>query len=345
MSLQSKSLEIAGTRVGGGVKKSVPQVSVVIPAYNVTEYIAEALDSVLAQTFTDSEIILVNDGTPDTPEFEHVIARYLKHVIYVKQENLGSALARNRGIVEARGKLLAFLDADDIWLPEFLESQIEALRQNGFGMIYADALLFGESKLAGKTFMETAPSDGTVTLSSLLTNRCNIITSGTVVCKEFVVQAGLFDPKLRTGQDFDLWTRIAYNNVKIGYQRRVLLKYRIRRDGLSGSQVERMQRALKLMACVKQKLALTPADALIVEEQIVKFNALQQLEKGKAYLLQRDFRQALLCFRESNRKRQNFKLNLVILLCRLCPRLFLSVFKMLRSADLSLIHSRPVDKI
>src|SRR5260221_785574 len=93
----------------------VPTVSVVIPAYNVARYISETLESVFAQTFTDYEVIVVNDGSPDTEDFEQAIAPYLNRILYLKQENLGASVARNTGLQAARGEFIAFLDADDLW--------------------------------------------------------------------------------------------------------------------------------------------------------------------------------------------------------------------------------------
>jgi glycosyltransferase involved in cell wall biosynthesis len=101
------------------------KVSIIIPAYNIAPYIAETLDSVFAQTFTDYEVIVVNDGSPDTEEFERAMQPYLDRVIYLKQENGGASVARNAGLQTARGEFVAFLDGDDLWLPNYLEEQMK----------------------------------------------------------------------------------------------------------------------------------------------------------------------------------------------------------------------------
>jgi glycosyltransferase involved in cell wall biosynthesis len=101
-----------------------PLVSVIIPAYDVAEFIGEALDSVFAQTFTDYEVIVINDGSPDTAKLERALAPYLSRIVYLKQENRGVSAARNTGINAARGSLIAFLDGDDVWLPNYLEVQV-----------------------------------------------------------------------------------------------------------------------------------------------------------------------------------------------------------------------------
>jgi glycosyltransferase involved in cell wall biosynthesis len=103
----------------------MPEVSVIIPTYNSANYLTQAVDSVLAQTFRDNEILVVDDGSTD--ETEDVMRRYNSPVRYIRQKNGGVASARNRGIAESRGRYIAFLDADDTWYPIKLERQLAAL--------------------------------------------------------------------------------------------------------------------------------------------------------------------------------------------------------------------------
>src|SRR5262245_38133059 len=95
-----------------------PVVSVVIPAFQAGHEIGAALASVFAQTFRDFEVIVVNDGSPDVTELDVALAPYRSRIRYLAQRNKGPAAARNRGIREARGRYIAFLDADDEWWPE-----------------------------------------------------------------------------------------------------------------------------------------------------------------------------------------------------------------------------------
>src|SRR5277367_2362464 len=130
-----------------GLRPGLPQVSVVIPAYNAAAYNAGTLDSVFAQTFADFEVVLVNDGSPDTDALEQELKPYLTRIRYFKQANRGPSAARNLGIREAKGMYVAFLDADDFWLPQHLSSQISRLGGNkNLGLVYSDALhLRGDS--------------------------------------------------------------------------------------------------------------------------------------------------------------------------------------------------------
>jgi len=128
-----------------GTARRSPVVSIIIPAYNTALYIGEALDSIFRQTFNDYEIIVVNDGSPDTPNLEAAIAKCGREIRYMKQENRGPAAARNLGIRHARGRFLAFLDGDDIWFPDFLATTLEFLEQNpSTDMVCADCMYFGQ---------------------------------------------------------------------------------------------------------------------------------------------------------------------------------------------------------
>ena len=115
----------------------MPEVSVIIPTYNSARYMTAAVDSVLAQTFTDYEILVIDDGSTD--ETEAVMGRYGPPVLLLPQRNGGVSVARNRGLEASRGRYVAFLDADDTWLPNKLERQLAELGKHP----EAPRLLFG----------------------------------------------------------------------------------------------------------------------------------------------------------------------------------------------------------
>lgn len=127
---------------------AVPLVSTIIPTYKGAGFILDALESALAQTYPRQEIIVVNDGSPD--DTEALLAPYRDKIVYIKQENLGFAIARNVGILRATGEYIAFLDHDDIWHPEKLALQVAYLEQN------PDVLLVGSdfSGFASNGFFE-----------------------------------------------------------------------------------------------------------------------------------------------------------------------------------------------
>ena len=118
-------MPIAESTASSKVGSPTPTVSVIIPTYKTAQFIAACLDSVFAQTYKDFEAVVVNDGSPDTPELEKVLAPYMDRIVYIKQENKRTAGARNNAIRHARGEYVAFLDSDDVWMPEHLASRDE----------------------------------------------------------------------------------------------------------------------------------------------------------------------------------------------------------------------------
>src|ERR1700737_3017188 len=112
------------------VREHMPKVSVIMPSYNTPTLIAECPGSVFAQDYKDLEVIVINDGSPDTAELERVLEPYRDRIVYLKQENRRACGARNNGINHARGEYVAFLDSDDSWMPTYLRTQMGHLEKN-----------------------------------------------------------------------------------------------------------------------------------------------------------------------------------------------------------------------
>lgn len=305
-----------------------PKASVVIPAYKIADFIAETLESVFAQTFTDFETVVVNDGSPDTAELERAIEPFRDRIVYLKQENRGAAAARNAAIKAARGEIVAFLDGDDFWLPDFLASQIEFLEKNNLDLVYADAEFFGENVQPGKTYMQFAQSNGAVTTESLIAWKCNVITSGTIARRSSILEAGLFDesPIFRRGQDFEMWFRLAKRGAKLGFQRRVLLKYRVRAGSLTGDHAQQAERNVTALDGIKAKFDFTESEKAAWEKQMKIASAMLNVEKGKAEILKGDFAAARNSFAAANRFYRKPKLFLVGLMLKLAPNLLRRFF-------------------
>ena len=324
-------------RIGENVAPAAPKVSVIIPAYNIADYIAETLSSVFAQTFGDYEVILVNDGSTDTARLKAALAPFSERIVYAEQANLGASQARNAAICLSRGELLAFLDGDDVWLPDFLASQIDYLESNNLEMVYSDALLFGEQFFAGKTFMQDAPSSGTVTTTSLISTECNVITSGTVLEKYLLVKFDMFDTDLPRTQDFDLWFRLAKCGARIGYQPEVLLKYRVRLNNLSGTNIDRAERNIHAMDFIGEKYDLDEREKAAWQRQSAFSEAELELEKGKLCLVKGEFKKAQAHLAAANKFYRKPKLSLINWLLRFSPRLTARLFKAIRPSEFSFI--------
>lgn len=315
-----------------------PRVSVIIPAYNASSLIKETLDSVFAQTFKDYSVIVVNDGSPDTESLESVLRPYGERIRYFVQENQGTGVARNRGIDEAKGDLLAFIDADDLWEPRFLETLVELLDRSGYDVMYSDALMFGEGLYAGQKFSERAPSEGEVTFESLVEARCNILMSATLARRQSVVEAGLF-PEREIGesgraQDFILWLRMALRGCKFGYVPDTLARYRIQTDSLSGDSVQRVQREIDALRKIARDQDLSEIQIECVEKRKLRLEADIQVELGKGLLKDRRYKEAIGAFRTANEYRRSSHLRLIIFLTRYFPAIFRRIFLWLRKDEI-----------
>jgi len=187
----------------------IPLVSVIIPAYNASNWIAETISSVIAQDFIKYEIIVVNDGSTD--DTEAVVARFKEKVQCIYKLNGGQASARNVGIRAARGKYLAFVDADDLWTKDKLGLQVELLAATDAAWVYSDAFAFdGRSgRILYKLSRMLRQYDGDILKPLFLSD---FIPSPTPVIRRSVFEkAGLFNGKnnMRNREDWDMWLRIA----------------------------------------------------------------------------------------------------------------------------------------
>lgn len=187
----------------------MPAVSVVMPAYEVGWCIGRAVDSVLAQSFRDFEVIVVNDGSTDGTR--QVLASYGEAIVVIDQDNRGMSAARNAGIRAARGTYVAFLDADDWWLPEKLARQVELMRSRPELGFCSTAARVENSK--GELLNNwQCPCLNTVNVLETLFAENSAVAGGcssVMVRKRLLDQVGLFDESLRGFEDPDLWIRLA----------------------------------------------------------------------------------------------------------------------------------------
>jgi glycosyltransferase involved in cell wall biosynthesis len=300
-----------------------PTVSVIITAYNAAPFISEALDSVLRQTFTNFEIIVVNDGSPDTADLEAALAPYVNRIVYLKQNNQGTAAARNAGIRAARGQFISLLDGDDLWEPEYLEVQLALLEKEPKpAVVYPNAVHFGLGGIVGRTFMDVCPSEGEVTFESLLTQQCTVFVSVTARL-EAITSAGMFDEDraVMGADDFDLWLRIARQGNRIAYHKRPLVQHRLWKGQLSSHVISFFESIHRVLEKVERDMTLTIRERHIVKERQRYYRAMLDLFKGKEALLEGDTEQAYSYLTTANRVLKRPKISLALFLLHLAPGL------------------------
>lgn len=305
-----------------------PAVSVIVPAYNAAHFIADALDSVFAQTYQDFEIVVVNDGSPDAPALERALAPYRDRVTYIAQENGGPSRARNAAARAARGRYLALLDADDVWEPDYLASQVAALEADpSADVVYANGVIFGEGTDAGREMLDAFPSaEGEVTFERVLTGESTVLICA-VVRRAAFERVGGFDDRLRAAEDFDLWLRVLKSGGRILCNRRRLMRYR-RSAGSNSSSHERMySAALAVFEKTAARDDLTDGERRALERETARYRAMLRLAEGKRALARGDTRAARGAFAEANSYFGSAKLRAVLCALRVAPWLLRGAYR------------------
>ena len=245
-------------------------VSVIMPAYNSGRYIAESIRSVQAQTFGGWELVVVDDGSAD--DTGAVVQRFTAadaRVRYVRRPNGGQAAARNTGLGEARAPLVAFLDADDLWLPEKLEAQLAVLERTGVDLVYTDGYIFSEEgAVSPEERFHILPGEarGGEMFRTLFTSN-RIGTLSVLVKREALDAVGLFDEDraYQNSEDYDLWLRLAKWGASFYGMPEKLMRYRRH----AASTTHTASKLLAPMLAVVLKHASDPAlDAALVKRRV-----------------------------------------------------------------------------
>lgn len=206
-----------------------PLISVIIPTYNRARMIKRAVESVLAQSYKNFEIIVVDDGSTDGTK--EALSEYINkgEIKYILQNNAGPGVARNNGIQKARGELVAFLDSDDEWMPDKLEKQVKVFQQKGDDIIVFSNMEYinERGEKIGELFQKTRPSDGMI-LKQLLSDNF-ISTSSVVAPRSIILKAGGFaknNKLFSIGEEHILWLKLA-SSTEFCYIQEPLVRYHI----------------------------------------------------------------------------------------------------------------------
>ncbi|MFN6535114.1 MAG: glycosyltransferase [Nostoc sp. EkiNYC01] len=224
--------------------QSLPKISVIIPAYNSESTISHTINSVLNQTFTNLELIVINDGSQDST-LDIVTQIQDPRIKVFSYPNGGGNVSRNRGLHLADGEFVSFLDADDLWTPDKLESQLKALQENLTAKVayswtdYIDAN--GKFVLSGKRINLNGDVYETLLVTNFLENGSNPL-----ICRKALITLGGFDESLTAAQDWDMWLRLAskFNFICVPS---VQILYRISANSVSSNLVRQEKACLQLL--------------------------------------------------------------------------------------------------
>ena len=219
----------------------LPLVSVVIPTYNSAQFIGEAVRSVLEQTYSHHEVIVVDDGSTDNSE--DVLRLFGERIQYIHQENRGPSAARNGGIRLAKGDYICFLDADDLWLPGKLEVQVSFMeRHKDLGVVFSDHEEFDSTGIVSESFIAAKNAYSEIVSSEPIKEAFmklvmeNFISTPTVMIRSCCFEkSGLFDETLKSVEDRDQWLRISAH-FKIACLPAVVCKRRLHVANISREQ-------------------------------------------------------------------------------------------------------------
>ena len=278
--------------------KACPMFSVVIPTYNRASFVTKAVDSVLRQSFNDYEIVVVDDGSIDTTT--QALEQYGRTITVVYQANSGVSAARNRGIENANGRWIAFLDSDDEWKENYLARQLEQIRSNPNVIAFITNAINIHTGSASHTYFQNTilKRFGMRTFVLIkrpfrvIMNDCHWFLQSMVVRRDVLLRTGLFDTTLTIAEDLDVIARLALEG-EFGFNKEVLVKVYRRTEPISNLASARgSMQACKCFEKVFENLRRDRRLRFVELLTLAKVSSANQRELGNLLLAQADARQA-----------------------------------------------------
>lgn len=281
--------------------------SVIIPAYNAGQFITRPLDSVANQTYSNFEILITNDGSTDNTE--EIIQKYIDAhptlPIYLSsQNNKGIGSARNNGILRARGRYLAFLDADDYWCINKLEKVYKLLLKNpDIDVVYHDEY---EIRNYGKKRKSHYGMVKKPVYDDLLFNGNKLSTSATVIKRELAQRIGGFSENLdfNSAEDYDFWLRLAKNDAKFYYIPIILGEYHRVANSVSMRIVYHGTNSFNVIKHhINLMMAEEKHDRRFLQKKMNNLKSKNVFDKGRAFFLEKDYKQSCQYYLQAHKHR------------------------------------------
>jgi len=309
----------------------MPTVSVITPAYNVAPYLPDAIESVLGQTFGDLELIIVDDGSPDsTFDIAAGYARRDRRVRVLRQNNGGISTARNHAMRVAGGSFFAILDSDDMWSPSYLERQLAILSNDPACDIVTGNARFLGSALDGQPARPTPDRRGEPTLERMLEDETSVFIMS--VFRRRVYEAiGGFDESMRTNEDYDYWIRAAIAGFRFCRNDEPLGRYRRRDDSLSAGEIRMLHGIIRVLRKTRPALAHRPAELAIADSQLLRFENELLAAEARAAIEEHDFRAAGERLAALHRRRGGLAIRAAAMMARWTPGVLSMAYNLRRA--------------
>jgi glycosyltransferase involved in cell wall biosynthesis len=304
----------------------MPAVSVIMPVFNVEPYVEAALESVLAQTWRDFEVLVVNDGSSDGTV--RLVERYTRdpRVRVLHKSNGGISSARNAALRAASGELIALVDGDDAWDHEFLESQVSILSAHpGIDVVTANARNLGGDRdgQPARPWPDTRPHPD---LLGMIADEQAVF----IMCvfrRRVYERIGEFDESLRTNEDYDYWLRAALAGFHFYRNPRPLGSYRRRNDSLSANAVNMLQGILRVYDKLRPALTDRPLERAALESQVARFESEELRVRARGAIAAGDMRAAEQLLAALTRRRRTASVTVAHMMARWTPGLLARAYQ------------------
>ena len=270
----------------------MPAVSVITPAWNAEGFIGETIESVLAQTFADWEMVIVDDGSTDgTASVVEAYAARDARIRLLQQQNAGPSAARNHAMRQARGDFFAFLDSDDRWTPDFLRAQMEVFGRYPETGLVTTTGIFDGGPFDGQPMRAVTPGCPILTLTEIISDETAVFIM-TVFRRTVFGTIGGFDETQWTSEDYDFWLRAAIAGFVFRRNPQPLGMYRVRGNSLSRNRIRMIDGLLQSFAKARARCDDQPDVRAAIDRQVARFESERLLEEAKDALEQRHFSRA-----------------------------------------------------
>ena len=313
-----------------------PVVSIIMPAYEVGPYIGAAIESVRAQTFTEWELLIGDDGSTDaTNEIASRWADRDPRVRVLRQHNAGISAARNLALRNSSGRIIAILDSDDLWEPEYLAAQVGVLDAHpDIDVVTGNAWFLG-SRLNGMPARPWPDARPDPDLATILSDETAVFIMS-VFRRRVYETIGGFDEAFRTNEDYDYWIRAASAGFRFKRNDRPLGRYRRRDDSLSASEARMLQGILRVLRKAQGVIGERPRERAILDAQIARFEEELLASEARAALESGDAQAIGERLAALQASRGGAALALACVAARVTPRLLARVYHLRRAVQESL---------